>query len=153
LNRCVFDASVIVKWYLPENFSDKADELRRGVDEFHAPDFMCAEFANVLWKRVMRGEILQSQAETILSDFGQLDLWLYPARQRVMAASKIAADTRTAVYDSLYLALAVELDCQFVTDDQKLFDKLLGHELASRLLMVGNISAKLLQDHGKATSS
>ncbi len=61
------DASVVLKWFLPETYSDKADLLLN--DFLHqglglkAPDHLVAEVGNTLWKRsVLTREISTAQA-------------------------------------------------------------------------------------------
>ena len=41
--RLLVDASVAVKWFLPEELSDAADALLTGEHEICAPDFMLVE--------------------------------------------------------------------------------------------------------------
>jgi len=48
--RIVVDASVVVKWLIPEDQSLRAVSLRERFD-FAAPDLIHAEIVNILWKR------------------------------------------------------------------------------------------------------
>jgi predicted nucleic acid-binding protein len=52
----VVDASVVLKWFLPEKDSGLADSLLEdflnGDAELIAPDLILLEAANALWKRV-----------------------------------------------------------------------------------------------------
>jgi predicted nucleic acid-binding protein len=57
VSRYVVDASVAVKWYLPEPESDAAGRLLDPEHDLIAPDLLFAEVGNALWKRWRRGEI------------------------------------------------------------------------------------------------
>jgi predicted nucleic acid-binding protein len=48
LTGFVVDASVALKWFLPEVHSDAAARLLREGYRLHAPDLIRAEFGNVL---------------------------------------------------------------------------------------------------------
>ena len=50
----VVDASVAIKWFLPEIHSDAALPLLAHKHLLHAPDLIFSEFGNVLWKRVRK---------------------------------------------------------------------------------------------------
>ena len=50
-NRCVVDASVAIKWFVPEIHSDAALRLRGEAYELIAPDLLILEIGNILWKR------------------------------------------------------------------------------------------------------
>ena len=61
------DASVAIKWYVPEVHSEIAACLLDGTHELIAPDLLLPEFGNIVWKKVQRGQSLcrnQSQNYT-----------------------------------------------------------------------------------------
>lgn len=51
-------------------------------------------------------------------------------------ALEIALRTGRTVYDSLYMALAVQLDCRLVTSDAKLYNALKDGPLGAHILWV-----------------
>jgi predicted nucleic acid-binding protein len=55
MKTLVVDASVVIKWFVPEPGSAAARQLLGQDHEFYAPDFLFAETANVLWKKFRRG--------------------------------------------------------------------------------------------------
>lgn len=59
----VVDASIAVKWVIPEVLSDRADRLRAGHDEMLAPDLLLVEVTNALWKKTAGGEISPAEAD------------------------------------------------------------------------------------------
>ena len=54
MNRIVIDASVGVKWFVPEVHSAEARRWRNGSIELHVPAFFFdLEIASILWKKVL----------------------------------------------------------------------------------------------------
>jgi predicted nucleic acid-binding protein len=123
LNRLVVDASIAVKWYLPEAHADHAARLCRGDTALEAPDLLYAEVGNALWKRVRRKELRREQADEILSALGQAPLEIFPCRLLAPAALEIAGGTGLTVYDCLYLATAMLTGSRLVTADRRLFER------------------------------
>ena len=122
MSRFVVDASVAIKWYLPEQNSADADRLLSGGFQLLAPDLLFSEVGNILWKRVMRSEITVQKAQVILHALESLPLTLRPASLIAENTMTIACGLKRSFYDSLYMALAVMTDCRLVTADGKLFD-------------------------------
>jgi predicted nucleic acid-binding protein len=122
VNRFVVDASVAIKWYLPESNSADADRLLSGGFYLIAPDLLLPEVGNILWKRVMRSEITVQKARDILSALESLPMTLRPASILAGNAVTVACGLKRSFYDGLYLALALMEDCRLVTADRKLFD-------------------------------
>ena len=57
MSRLVVDASVAVKWFLPEAQSDAARALLGSGHDLIAPELVYAELGIALVKRVRKGEI------------------------------------------------------------------------------------------------
>ncbi len=119
--RCVVDASVAVKWYLPEPGSVQAAALLRGHPQLIAPDLLTAELGNTLWKRTRRGDLTAREASRVVEAFvSSRPITLWSSESLLRGAWQIASDLGQTVYDALYLALAVAEDCRFVTADDRL---------------------------------
>ena len=131
---CV-DASVAAKWFLQEEWADRARALLRdtlNADELIvAPSLLPYEVTNILRQR-LRGDapIPLEQAIVHLDDFLSVPIelrsppWLH---RRAL----ILADTfgLPAAYDAHYVALAEDLDCVLWTDDRRLL-RIVGDRLA-----------------------
>lgn len=122
MSRLVVDASVAIKWFLPEQHDDRAASLRRTGAEFDAPDLLFAEVGSVLWKRVRRGELTSAEAGGIAEALSRLPIEAYPSRLLAGAALQIACATGLTIYDCLYLATALLTDSCLVTADRRLFE-------------------------------
>ena len=132
----VVDASVAAKWLFTEAFSPEALGLLNGDASLYAPDLLLPEVGNILWKRVRSGEISREKAEELLGWLLNLPLLLQPAPPLIAIALQIAGDYGCTVYDSLYVALSVQVGCPLVTADEKLVQALSLTPLASSLLPV-----------------
>jgi predicted nucleic acid-binding protein len=62
LSDYVIDASVVVKWFLPEPDAEAARRLRRRDLDCSSPDLLLLEVSNVLWKHMVRGNLDLSAA-------------------------------------------------------------------------------------------
>lgn len=126
MNRFVIDASVAIKWWVPEVHS--ADALRYLDPDLgrEAPELLLAEAGNILWKKVNRGELTTVEAERIAGDLVQSDVVVYPIGPILVAPLRIAPETGRSSYDCTYLALAEANTVALVTADRKLYNSLQG---------------------------
>jgi predicted nucleic acid-binding protein len=119
----VIDASVAVKWLIEEDGTPQALTLRRRA-KLIAPDLLAAECANIFWKKVRRGELAQEEALLAARLLQAAEIELAPTRSLMEAATRIAINLDHPAYDCLYLAVALDRNCRFVTADQRLLRKL-----------------------------
>lgn len=131
MTSVVVDASVAVKWCLPslrEELVAEAEELlassRRDEVRFLVPDLFWVELANALWKAVRRAEISSDNAESAMSFVRDLDITTLPSLDLVPQALNLAISQSRTVYDSLYLALAMQSDSELITADERLANAL-----------------------------
>jgi predicted nucleic acid-binding protein len=119
VTRLVVDASVAIKWLVPEDHSLDAIAVLDQTDEVFAPDLIWLEIGNALWKRVRRKLLTANEAGGLIRDFEALGVKIYPSKPLMDEALGIAITYDRTVYDSVYLALADEQGCRLVTADQK----------------------------------
>jgi predicted nucleic acid-binding protein len=125
----VVDASLAVKWLFNENGSEHAlrllDEQRGGIA---GPDLIFVEVAGVI---VRRGNEVKAYGPDALET---LRVWAFtvfghavrshPVTSKLLfEASSMALRIGHPLKDCLYLALAMELDCDLVTCDARFRDK------------------------------
>jgi predicted nucleic acid-binding protein len=125
MNPLVIDSSVAIKWFVFEQYSLEADrilqEYRVGSWLFHAPDLIYGEVGNVMWKKQAFQGFDPADAERIISDFRtKIRISVSASADLLESGFRLAVAHRRAVYDSLYLALSLQLGCPFVTADEKL---------------------------------
>ncbi len=61
----VVDASVAAKWYMPEEYSDRAMDLLHSGLELIAPDLLLLEFGNIILRVLRRREMDSDKAERV----------------------------------------------------------------------------------------
>jgi predicted nucleic acid-binding protein len=127
----VVDASVAVKWFLPENgeaFVSQALALLDAYDKeevrFLVPDLFYVEIASAIWKAVRAGRVLRAFADQALVLLTQREFPTIPSLKLLDKAFQIAADQGRTVYDCLYVALAVQTNSQLITADERLANSL-----------------------------
>jgi predicted nucleic acid-binding protein len=126
-DRVVIDASVAVKWVLPEDDSEQADRfLSNALDQsvrLLAPDIYMAEVANVLWVRAARRRDISAEHARLglRSLLGTIET-LVSSRALVPRALELSLTFGHPVYDCLYVALALVEQCNVVTADRRLVD-------------------------------
>ena len=123
MSRVVIDASVAIKWVVDEADSDAAVAVLEGCS-LASPDLLIAECANILRKKVRRGELRPEEAITAARILQQGDIEILPTRHLLDAATRLAIDLDHAAYDCIYLMLAMENRWPFVTADDRLRRKL-----------------------------
>lgn len=124
MTNLVIDSSVAVKWFITEPYSVEArrilDDYQNGTLSFLAPDIINAEFGNIVWKKHVFQGLAAVDAQSIIDEFRALRFTFTATAMLLDEAYEIAVRHRRTVYDSLYLALSVRENCQFVTADEKL---------------------------------
>lgn len=122
---CV-DASVAVKWVLPEERSDLARALFvaaiRAAEPIVAPPLLPIEVTNIIYKRVRgRDGMPVVAAQVVLHELLTSPVELVNPAGLHRDALALAADLQlSAAYDAHYLALARHVGCDLWTDDRRL---------------------------------
>ena len=122
----VLDASVVVKWFVEEDGSDKALALRdRYVDgelRIIAPELLVFEALNALrYKGLFSREELAGAAEALEA----FSFTLYPLRDDYARRTiDVAAENNITIYDASYVALALMRNAAMYTADEKLVAQL-----------------------------
>jgi predicted nucleic acid-binding protein len=124
LSRRVIDASVAVKWYVAEEWSEAALGLYGPGTELLAPDLLFPEVGSVLWKKVRRDQLEEEQAFAILGAVVRSQVEIHPCGPLIEFALAIANETGASVCDCTYVSLAAVTGSPLVTADRRLFDRL-----------------------------
>lgn len=142
--KYVVDASLLVKWYIPEQLSEQAQEIMlsaiKGEASLLAPDLILSEVGNVLWKKGRRGELTPEEIREIADAVIQLSLvTMVSSNVLLPGALEIALTNDRTVYDSLYMALAVAEEAVFVTADRRLVNALTDTPLVKNIIWLGDL--------------
>src|ERR1700686_3394750 len=119
--RTVVDASVVVKWFLPEPSDQAALRLLRHYQEesvrLFAPALIMLEVSNVFCKRVRRGEMSAVRAKEAYRLLKINAPVLVDDRELMDEAVMLALASGQALYNCLYLALALRQGSEMITAD------------------------------------
>ena len=116
----IVDASVVIKWFVNEPLHENARQILTSREVLHAPDLLISEIGNIAWKKMMRGEIEETHAQSIVLSLRGIPITLHPSVELIDRALQIATAIKHPVYDCLYLACAETLGSRLVTADEKL---------------------------------
>lgn len=140
--RLVIDASVAVKWLLPEEGSTQAIALLEAGHDLYAPDLLLSEIGNVLWKKVRRDDLAADTALRLVTEFMNIRLRWIDSRRLAAQALTIATKHDRTFYDSLYLALAHAIDGTLVTTDARFANALAATPHAERTITLNAFTSK-----------
>ena len=137
----VVDASIAVKWVIPEALSDLADRVRDGEADVLAPDLLLGEVANALWRKTAAKEISAREADAAFDLVRRSGIDLRPTGPLLPRAMDVARRLDHPVYDCVYLALAEREGASFVTADQRLLRRLSSRRLVVSIVDLRSIGA------------
>jgi predicted nucleic acid-binding protein len=141
--KIVVDTSVLIKWFktrgeeLLAETKQLLEEIERRPIEVHVPALLLYEVGNILLLKTRLG--LASLDKAVERLEGLPFLVAPPATPLLKRAHSLGREFGLTFYDASFLALAVELDCPFVTADQRLFDHTHALQRVRHLSRVGTI--------------
>lgn len=123
--RCVLDASVGIKLFVEEEFSEKVQRLFAKLaedpqTEIHVPDLFYIECANILLKYTRRYKRPQADSLEDLKDLNKLALIVTSTSELIEEALELARAKNLTAYDACYAVLARKLKLPLVTADAPL---------------------------------
>ena len=119
----VVDASVAVKWFVPEPGTEQAEALLASDEPRAAPEHISVEVGQALLRHYRKGNITLDHCPLALTQLPDL-VTLFPTEALAVSALNIAADAGCSSYDALYLAAAERWACAVMTADAKLVAQL-----------------------------
>jgi predicted nucleic acid-binding protein len=123
--RCVMDASVGIKLFIEEEFSDKVQRLFAKLTEdpqaeIHVPDLFYIECANILLKYTRRFDRPLKDSQADIKDLGKLALKTTSTMELIEDALQLASEKKLTAYDACYAVLAQKLGLPLITADAPL---------------------------------
>lgn len=137
----VIDASVVIKFYVPEILSDKAVEALSRVTDgellLYAPDLVYPETGNILWKKQRRRELTSEEVDEVANAIIALPMIIESSKPIIPLAVSIAMLSGITVYDAMYVAIARIYETKMITADKKLTDTLSKTEFKNDVMWLG----------------
>jgi predicted nucleic acid-binding protein len=127
MNAFVVDASVALKWYLPdEQGVEQAlfllDAFMREEIALHAPSLIDWEFVNAMWVAGRTGRIALEDRDAAVQNFLGIEVSRTRCNDLSVSILSVATEFGRSCYDSAYLALSSTMGAPFVTGDKRLFN-------------------------------
>lgn len=134
----VVDATVMIKWYLPELYTDESLRL---LDTFNicTVDIAMSQVGNALWKRIRTGEVKPHEGKRIISSLERMPIRFVPMSVLAVAAMELAAISTRTFNESLYFVLALREHTKVVTADFRWYGMLSTGKLKSYVGFVNEI--------------
>jgi predicted nucleic acid-binding protein len=124
LRSAVVDASVVVRWIVPEKGAAEALALLARSIDWIAPRLMLSEVAGALRRKVAAGELTEALAaqglDFVLGIVARGALRLHRDETVIRSALALSIAHQHKVPDCLYLALAEETGAGLATADHRL---------------------------------
>jgi len=134
----VLDASVVCRFLLAEDLSDKAEEVLRdfleGRLDLMAPKLVVYEVGNTLWRAVSQGLLHLEEALEKLSYLSGLGIASIELGDDEHAeALRLSVRKEATYYDSVYVVSAKTTSATLLTADDDLCEKARGEVLTTHL--------------------
>ncbi len=128
--RCVIDASVGIKQFIPDPLSDQVKQLFSYLNEpsteFFVPDLFYIESTNILWKYARAKMYPVEDIAQDLANLKSLSLRIVSTAELMELAFQIAHEYQISAYDGAYVALSQEVNAPLLTCDRKLINALMS---------------------------
>jgi len=142
--KIVVDTSVLIKWFktrgeeLLGEAGQLLEEIERHHAEVHVPALLLYEVGNILLLKTRLGLTALDEAVERLEALPFVVA--PPATPLFKRALRLGREFGLTFYDASFPALSVELDCPFVTADQRLFERTHSLQRVCHLSRVGSMT-------------
>ncbi len=145
MRRYVVDASVVAKWYFPEEHSASAVSLfgasHRGEVSLLAPDLLLIEIGSLVLRKVRSASITQGEGGKALRSLPLLPIHYVATSPLSAEALVVASDVGLSFYDALYLVAARDTTCPLITADRVLVRKARNNGMSALVMTLGDMPA------------
>ena len=125
----VVDASLVIKWFVPEVHSEAARRWLEASHDYVAPDLLFSEAGNAVWKKVRRKELDVAEARQLVTDLARVAVETVATPSLLEDALALALTVGITVYDAMYLTLAVRLETEVITGDDRFASRVAEYPL------------------------
>ena len=141
--KIVVDTSVLIKWIKTKD-EELVNEARRLLTEIehrqlevHVPALLLYEAGNIL---LLKTDLESAGLNDAISNLETFPFAVAPpATPLLRRAARLGKEFNLTFYDASFLALAVELDCPFVTADRPFFNRARSLARVRHLAKIGTL--------------
>ena len=126
MSSVVVDASVAIKWFVPEDGHEAARALLKPGMLLCAPDLIISETCNIGWKKARLGDMVPDDVRALAASLHRSFDELVSGGRLSARAVDIAMALDHPVYDAFYVALAERRSVPLITADGKLVSRVAG---------------------------
>ena len=123
----VVDASVAVKWFVPEPGEEAAQQLLKGAEPLVAPGLIRLEVGSAVLRCFRDGRIKEDKAHTAIEDWEKLladgIMQRVDDNELFKKAVDLSFACRHKLADCFYLAVATMFNAQLITADRPLIER------------------------------
>jgi predicted nucleic acid-binding protein len=127
----VVDASVAVKWFVPETGHEAALAVLGSGETLIAPNLIIAETMHALRKKLRAGEVTEEQFVRTGSDLPLYFDEIVPSTSVAEEATRLSIRLDHGFYDCVYLAVSLTSSAALVTGDETFRAKVISAGLAT----------------------
>lgn len=139
----VVDASVLIKCYLPEIYSEECLRLLNRELPTKTCEYALNQIGASLWKRSRSGEVKVSDAKRILRSLARLPIEFVPTSVLAEAALELSSFSGRTFYEALYLVLALREETALITADHRWHALLATGKLKTYVDFVADVNIRL----------
>jgi predicted nucleic acid-binding protein len=130
----VVDASVAVKWFVPEEHSEVADRLAEADWILLAPKLILSEVANTFWSKIGRKLMTVEDGQEHLAALPRFFDHFVDDDDLLPSALSLASSFDHPIYDFIYLTAARRRGAVMVTADRRFVRLLQGSAYAQHVV-------------------
>jgi len=139
----VVDATVLIKCYLPEIYSEDCLKLLHRELPIKTCEYAMVQIGASLWKRSRSGEVKLTDAKRILKSLSRLPVEFVPTSLLTEAALDLSSFSGRTFHESLYLVLALREETALITADHRWHALLSTGKLKNYVDFVADVNLRL----------
>ena len=136
----VIDATIVLKWFLPELDDAACLRLLNSPIKMHAPTLLAVQVGQALGRRTKTGHVTQEVANRVMATMHRLPIRWTGDAELSAAALRITQLSSRSFPDAVYFALAAKLDAPVVSADRRWCQIVGSGPLCDWVRFVGDVS-------------
>jgi predicted nucleic acid-binding protein len=122
MNNYVLDASVVIQRFIQQEYTPQTIILFNRLldnDQFYIPEFCLLECTNIIWKQARFYGLSEDTGKLLVENLLSIPFQITPVKDLLSSALSVGLSHQLAIYDSLYIVLASNLNYPLITVDNR----------------------------------